>query len=85
MSDPGKTDLPVNDLWKLRRHILAGTFDEKRWDEDLSEVIAFVPIALGPQPDSRRTFGRGVFLRSLANNVAATLFRKTDRHLGATI
>src|ERR1043166_2951066 len=83
--DPGKADLAVLNFRKLRRGVSAGAFDEERRNEDLSEVIAFVPIAPGPQPHAGGAFCCRRFLRFLANNVAATLFRKTDRHLGATI
>ena len=32
VTDPSNADLAFTNLWKLRRHVFAGSFHEQRWD-----------------------------------------------------
>ena len=62
MPDPGDADFAFADFRETRRRVIAGTFDEERWDEDGGEEVALVPVRTWTQPDARRSFGDGTII-----------------------
>ena len=85
MPDPGDADFAFADFRETRRRVIAGTFDEKRWDEDGGEEVALMPVRAGPQLDPRGAFIFRTVLRRLANDVPPAFFRKRNRHAGPSI
>jgi len=54
--DPGNADFAFADFRETRRRVIAGTFDEERWDEDGGEEVALVPVRAWPQLDAGGAF-----------------------------
>ena len=54
--DPGDADFAFANLWKARRRVIAGTFDEERRNEDGGEEVALVPVRAWPQLDAGGAF-----------------------------
>ena len=83
MTDPGNADLTFADLRKLRRHVLAGSLHEQRWNQNTGQEIAFVPIGPRTQSDAGGMpphWNRSIAVWRLANNISPFLFRKADWH-----
>ena len=83
MTDPGNADFAFANLWKLRRHIFAGSLHEQRRNQNTGQEITFVPVGPRTQPDARGIpprWNRRIIAWRLANNISPVLFRKADWH-----
>jgi len=83
VTDPGNADLAFPNLRELRWHVLAGSLQEQRWNQNTRQEIAFVPIGRRTQSDASgmpHLWRRSIFVWRLANNISPVLFRKADWH-----
>ena len=83
MTDPGNADLAFANLWKLRRHVLARSLHEQRWNQNAGQKIAFMPVGPRTQSDPSRMpprWNTSIAVWRLANNISPFLFRKADWH-----
>ena len=85
MSNPGDADFAGSNQRELRERIITGTPRKKRRNQNFSEKIALVPVGRRPQAHTRRSFGLSAVFRRLTDDIPSALFRKRNRHFGATI
>jgi hypothetical protein len=85
VSDPCDTDLARLNSRELGQLMIAGTPGEKRWNQDLSKKIALVPIGPRPHTHTGRSFSLSAVFRRLTDDIPSALFRKRNRHFGATL
>ena len=85
VADPGDADLAGLNFREDRRHEIARALNEERGNDDLGEVISFVPIRPRPQLYPSGTLILGAVFGRLADDVPSAFLRKRNRHLPQTI
>lgn len=85
VADPSDTDFAWANLGEFRRHMNAGAFREKRWNQHFSEEIAAVPVGRGAETNASGTLILRAVFRRLANDVPSAFLRKRNRHLRGNI